>query len=582
MENSQVRELTLRAIELDRAGCFADAEALFNRLIKSDPGRAEHRLNLGCLYLNHRQFEAAAGQLELVCQALPHLPHVFFNLGAARYGLDELRSALECFSRAHQLDPGDPATGIMLSLCLTRLGRTQQAQRWLPPLSVAGKLEPDLCNSFALALLGVKRNKDAEVILRELIARVPAHWSAVINLANILELSNRLDEVDELLQKVPFERREPLARLLAATISRRRGDLDATEAELDTLRTEKLSPQIRSSLEFEYGKCLDARGRYAEAVTTFELANRLIRDFVASQATMSPDVDAGATKWVRDYPELDQHVQGFAQMTGTISDAPIFLVGFPRSGTTLIDQILDSHPQLQVLEEIPILDDIASLLDARDGGYPMALAHATPADMKELRQHYWSAVRKILVPRSGARLVDKNPLNFGHLQLITALFPGAKLIFVTRHPCDAVLSCFMQNFAFADATKGFWTIDDSAAIYDETITVWLAQRERLQPTCLDLWYEDVVADLRQQVTRLASFLGIPVEESMLEFHQHARKRAINTPSYSQVVKPLYASSVGRWQYYRPWFSKAEKRLLELASRLGYPRPDPKFPDLAVR
>ncbi|HZR33973.1 MAG TPA: sulfotransferase, partial [Nevskia sp.] len=219
----------------------------------------------------------------------------------------------------------------------------------------------------------------------------------------------------------------------------------------------------------------------------------------------------------------------------------------------------------------PALDSVVETLVNRPEGYPLSLQNLAPGDLETLRSRYWSSVSRYLQRRPGTRLVDKNPFNFCRVQLIMALFPQAKLIFVTRHPCDVVLSCFMQNFGFSDATRGFWTIGDSAAIYDKAISIWLEQKARLKPDCLDLWYEDVVADLPLQLQRIAAFLGLEVDPAMLEFHRHAQSRRINTPSYSQVVQPLYGSSVARWHRYRPWFAEVEPRLLELARRMGYPR-----------
>ncbi len=224
------------------------------------------------------------------------------------------------------------------------------------------------------------------------------------------------------------------------------------------------------------------------------------------------------------------------------------------------------------MDEKPALDQVVGVLAERPEGYPQALQNLAPEELEGLRAHYWSGVAEHLVRRPGTRLVDKNPFNFCRLQLIMALFPEAKLIFVTRHPCDVILSCFMQNFGFSDATRGFWTIADSAAIYNRSISIWLEQRARLKPDCLDIWYEDVVVDLPLQLRRIAAFLGIEVDPAMLEFHRHAQSRRINTPSYSQVVQPLYGTSVERWQRYRPWFAEVEPRLLELAGQLGYPRP----------
>lgn len=571
MNPEKVREMTMRAIRLDGEGRFIEAVQVFRALLASEPQSAIHHLNLGCLYLNHRKYEAAIEELSLACRLGPELSHGFFNLGLAYYALDQLALAARQFVRARALEPGFVPSSIMAALCLSRLGLTEQAQPFVPPLVVAQSLEPDMCNFFALALQGVKRAQDAESVLRGLLRRLPGHRSTVVNLANCLELANKVDEAAELLGQIPPANLDAFGRSVMARLLYRKGEYGQAAAQLRQLLEsgEASTAQFRSGLEFEYGKCMDASGDYAAAVRAFETGNRLVRDYIARENGTD---DSHAMPWEQDFPELDAHVMRLRAAQGPAGESPIFVVGFPRSGTTLIDQILDAHPALQVLDEKPVLDSVVDLLAERPEGYPQALQSLEPGELEALRARYWSSVAQYLERRPGARLVDKNPFNFCRLQLIMALFPEARLIFVTRHPCDVVLSCFMQNFGFSDATRGFWTIGDSAQIYDRAISIWLLQRARLKPECLDLWYEDVVVDLPLQLRRMAEFLGIEVDPAMLDFHRHAQSRRINTPSYSQVVRPLYGSSVQRWHRYRPWFAAVEPRLLELAGLMGYPRP----------
>ncbi len=571
MNPDKAREMTLRAIRLDGEGRFIEAVQVFRALLASEPQSATHHQNLGCLYLNHRKYEAAIEELSLACRLAPNLPDCFFNLGLAYHALDQLALAAKHFVRAKELEPEFAPSSIMAALCLSRLGFTEEAQRFTPPLIVAPSLDPEMCNFFALALQGVKRAQDAESILRGLLQRQPGDRSTAVNLASCLEMANKVDEAAEVLGRIPPAELDAFGRSVMARLLYRKRAYPQAAAQLrDLLESgEAQTPQFRSGLEFEYGKCMDASGDYAAAVRAFEAGNRLVRDFIARENGTD---ESHEMPWEQDYPEVDPHVMRLRAAQGPAGETPIFVVGFPRSGTTLIDQILDAHPALQVLDEKPALDSVVEVLVDRAEGYPLALQNLVPEDLETLRSRYWSSVSRYLQRRPGTRLVDKNPFNFCRLQLIMALFPQAKLIFVTRHPCDVVLSCFMQNFGFSDATRGFWTIGDSAAIYDKAISIWLEQKARLKPDCLDLWYEDVVADLPLQLHRLAAFLGLEVDPAMLEFHRHAQTRRINTPSYSQVVQPLYSSSVERWHRYRPWFAEVEPRLLELAGLMGYPRP----------
>lgn len=571
MNPDKAREMTLRAIRLDGQGRFIEAVQIFRALLASEPQSATHHLNLGCLYLNHRKYETAIEELSLACRLEPNVSHGFFNLGLAYHALDQLALAAKQFVHARVLEPEFAPSSIMAALCLSRLGFTEEAQRFIPPLIVAPSLEPEMCNFFALALQGVKRAQDAESVLRGSLRRMPGDRSTAVNLANCLELANKVDEAAELLGRIPPAELDAFGRSVMARVLSRKGEYRQAAVRLRELLESGEAPtaQFRSGLQFEYGKCLDASADYAAAVQAFEEGNRLVRDFIARENGTD---ESHAMPWEEDYPEIDPHVMRLRAAQNPAGESPVFVVGFPRSGTTLIDQILDAHPALQVLDEKPVLDSVVEVLADRTEGYPLALQNLAPGDLEALRSRYWSSVSRYLQRRPGTRLVDKNPFNFCRVQLIMALFPQAKLIFVTRHPCDVVLSCFMQNFGFSDATRGFWTIGDSAEIYNRAISIWLAQRARLKPDCLDLWYEDVVMDLPLQLRRMAAFLGIEVDPAMLDFHRHAQSRRISTPSYSQVVQPLYGTSVERWHRYRPWFAGVEPRLLELAGLLGYPRP----------
>jgi hypothetical protein len=282
--------------------------------------------------------------------------------------------------------------------------------------------------------------------------------------------------------------------------------------------------------------------------------------------------DGMRVEWLIDQPELDPVVHR-QRATAAADESPVFIVGFPRSGTTLLDQMLDAHPSLQVLEERPALEAVVAELGRLPGAYPAALADCTGPALDALRQVYWDAADRHIARQPGRRLVDKYPFNLVRIHLGMTLFPRAKWVFAVRHPCDVVLSCFMQNFGFTDTTHGFWSLEQTASIYAQVMGLWLEQRQRLAPDCLDLRYEDLIADFEANARRLLEFLDLPWDPRVLAYYEHARTRRIATPSYAQVVQPIYRSAQNRWLNYRPWFAAVESRLAPLAQRLGYPRWD---------
>jgi hypothetical protein len=322
---------------------------------------------------------------------------------------------------------------------------------------------------------------------------------------------------------------------------------------------------------FERGRVLDHLDRHEEAYRMFVHGNEAFRAYHRMQRGDIGN-DGSRVAGLSDDALLDAAVAR-ARREGAPSEAPVFIVGFPRSGTTLLDQMLDAHPGLQVMEERPALEAVVAELGRTPRGYPHALLDLNAADREALRNIYWQRVGRYLQRRPGTRLVDKSPLAFTRLHLGLCLFPDAKWVFALRHPCDVVLSCFMQPLRHTPATHGFYSIAQTAAVYVQLMGLWLGQRARLRPDCLDLRYEELVEDLTGNARRLVAFLDLPWDDAVLRYRERAQTRRINTPSYAQVVQPIYRGAAGRWRRYRPWFGAAETQLAPFVSALGYPATD---------
>ena len=249
-------------------------------------------------------------------------------------------------------------------------------------------------------------------------------------------------------------------------------------------------------------------------------------------------------------------------------ETPIFLVGFPRSGTTLLDQILDAHPRIQVMEERPALDRAV----AEIGGYPEAIAGLDDGKLGELREQYFEVVEQYVDRKPGTVLVDKLPLNIIHLALIVRLFPDAPIILAMRHPCDVVLSNFMQMFQLNNAMGNFYSIEQAAKLYDRVMGLWLQSAEMLALNFQLSRYEDLVQDVEGAARSLLEFLNIDWDDAVLDHTAHARQRGkINTPSYSQVTEPVYQRARFRWLRYEPQMRSVFDVLEPYAVAFGYPK-----------
>jgi hypothetical protein len=249
--------------------------------------------------------------------------------------------------------------------------------------------------------------------------------------------------------------------------------------------------------------------------------------------------------------------------------SPVFLVGFPRSGTTLMDTMLDAHPAIEVLEEESMLAQVIQETEKLAGEYPGCLLKLSTTDIARLRDVYW---READARNSGEGrlLLDKNPFQSSHAGLIRLLFPDARFIFALRHPCDVVLSCFMQAFGNNAAYENFRDLASTASVYGMVMDLWAIHQRQLGPDVYTLRYESLVEDKRGEMKRLLGFLGLDWVEAMEDHTRQAKKRGrIYTPSYHQVIKPVYRDALGRWQRYRKHFGSALETLAPYVEGFGY-------------
>ena len=202
--------------------------------------------------------------------------------------------------------------------------------------------------------------------------------------------------------------------------------------------------------------------------------------------------------------------------------------------------------------------------------YPEQLGSIDSEFANTLRENYWKRAADRVERAPGVRLVDKNPLNIMRLPMIARLFPNAKIILALRHPCDVMLSNYMQTFRSPAYIKLCETIESTAVGYARTFAFWIDQAAVLKSDILELRHEDTVDDIDAQSRRIADFLGIDWDQRMVDFHDHARERGfIATPSYHQVVEPLNRKGVGRWERYREYLEPAIPHLQPYLDRWNY-------------
>ena len=240
---------------------------------------------------------------------------------------------------------------------------------------------------------------------------------------------------------------------------------------------------------------------------------------------------------------------------------PVFLIGFPRSGTTLLDTILRTHKLIQVVEEKSLVDELINHLNKSTGGELLKLKLIQKNLIKELRSFYFQRRKDFVSYQNKTIVVDKMPLNIFYIPELKKIFPNSKFIFAMRNPYDVVLSCFMQPFQPNDAMNNFFNLEDTAKFYDLVMKLWKKYCDTFNLNLNILKYEDVVNNFDYTLKSLLKFLEVEWSDDLRNFYLTASKRGIiHTPSYTQVNMPLYSNSIGRWKNYNKQFSNVNSIL----------------------
>ena len=238
---------------------------------------------------------------------------------------------------------------------------------------------------------------------------------------------------------------------------------------------------------------------------------------------------------------------------------PVFLIGFPRSGTTLLDTILRTHNLIEVLEEKPIIDKLLKEMEKNTGCSFSNLDKIDELGIKKLKDAYNIERQNYIKFDEEKIYVDKFPLNIVYLAEINKTFPNAKYILALRNPRDSVLSCFMQPFTPNDAMSNMLSINNASNLYDRTMHLFKIYEKILNLKLHVVKYEDVINNFESTIKSLLKFLEIEWTDNLNEFYKTAEnKRIISTPSYDQVNKPLYNQSIGRWKNYEDKFIDTSK------------------------
>jgi len=529
----------------------------------------------------HKQLSLAARHLQggdghscqMICnELLSHNPGLLaaYNLrGLAAAQLGEHAAAIGDLSRVWPAQ----ALNKQAALWLGRMYRIQgEYQLALAPLQAAAAekmLEVDARYELARVLTRLRRNQEAREQYQLILALQPSHMDAAANLAFLLERANRLADAERLADHVlQADANHFMAQLTKATLERRQGIPAQAQARLERELRRKHSPINQSILLNQLGQCLLDQQKCPQAFESFALSNSLMRE----QHPLGRPIDQGSyglstIAHLQDWLKRNPPTHWSVSPVDTDTQTPVFLLGFPRSGTTLLDQALSAHPDIEVLEEFEFFDEVRR--NWVDGDALQSLAHMSPENLQAARQQYRQA---LMVRRRTNKdcVVDKLPLNLLYLFLIHRLFPDALILFIVRDPRDACLSCYFQSFDLQGAMPYFLDLQDTANYYHAAMSLAKSSLDVIKNPVHFQRYEHLVSEFEPAMRAMLGFLGLPWNDEVLHYRQKAKNRVIDTPSYQQVTRPLYTDSIGRWRQFSAQMEPLKARLSPWVEYFDYP------------
>jgi Flp pilus assembly protein TadD len=535
-------------------GRHGPAAAAYRKAAALAPGLAAAHYNLANTLRDLGDLEAAAAAYRAAIAAAADHAETHTNLGAVLQDLGRPDEALEAYRRAAALAARDPTAHFNLGRALRRAGQPEAAAA---AYRTALALKPDYAEAWinlGNVLFDLNRNETAAEAYGQAATLRPGDAEARLNLAEAQQALGQtaaaLAGVHEALALDPASARGWLILSNLKTFAPDDPDIGRMEALLAAQGSGRQSREARIDLGFALGKAWTDAGEADLAFANLSSANRLKRADLAYD--VQADVDWLERIAAASPPALFERFAG----AGAASELPVFILGMPRSGTSLVEQILASHPEVHGAGE---LNDLEAVIRQEAGvddvaqAYPAMLSGLSATALKGLGEAYLARIRPLA--GDAARITDKMPGNFPFAGLIALMLPQARIIHCRRNPMDTCLSCYSKKFTSGQAFT--YDLRDLGCYYRAYAALMAHWRRVLPPErFIEVDYEQVVGDLEGEARRLVAFCGLAWDEAC-----HETRRAVRTASVNQVRQPLYAGSVERWRAF-------ERHLGPLLAALG--------------
>ena len=468
-----------------------------------------------------KNFSSAEKFYKKILEIYPNEISTLNNLGTVLKELAKNKEAIFYYEKALKFKPEDVFTNYNLGLTFSILGEFQKS-----------------INFF-----------------EKVIKTDSKHIQSYNNLMDIYEKTNNQQKLEQTIADAKyFLKNDPIIKLYEGNLLYKKDKISEAIINLESISFDLNKIKQEQLRVLTLGKCYDRNKNFTKAFDNFVKANKISYQLKNKNINKNFYLEKVESR-KKFFNKLKKEKWPPLELPDGKNN-PIFIIGFPRSGTTLLDAILSSHPSVEVIEEKSMVPELIGSLNELTKNNFNNLKNVNTDQIQKLRNNYFKNLYSHIKNKDNSKLyIDKLPLNIIYVGEILRIFPGAKFIISLRHPCDCVLSCFMQTFEINNAMANFFNLEDSAKLYDHVMKLWTQYMSIFDINYHEIKYENLVQNLEKTIKPLLKFLELPWNDNVLEFYKTAKKKhQIKTPSYDQVIRPIYSESSGRWKMYEKQIS----------------------------
>mgnify|MGYP001025499954 FL=1 len=519
--------LVINALTAIKNKNYIEAKNLLEKAISIQPEMFEANHNLAILNFQLGNLDSSILYFEKSKKIKPKFPQIYFNLGLAYDRKKNIDLAIINFKKVNKLDPNNPVVLHNIGHLYTKKFETIKAEEYLIK---SLDLDPNRIITYDELFSLYDRSNQIE------------------------KFSNLLDKAKKILSE------KDLVSYYEAVFTYNQKNFKQTIQILENIDLKENYVSQNINKHSLLAKSYDQTSNFEKAYNHFKINNQLMNESYGKGVNEKSFIEL-VTQRINFFKNFNINRWKQHQLKDEFFQ-PIFLIGFPRSGTTLLDTILRTNKSIEIIEEKPVLRNFLRNLDIKIKNNFNHLDNLDKKFIQNMQNFYFEEREQYLENKKTKIVIDKMPLNIIYIAEILRFFPNAKFIFALRNPYDSVLSCFMQQFELNPAMKNFTSLESSVILYDLVMKLWTIYRDVFSINCHFIKYEDLVTDFEKTTKEIFKFLEIDWSDNTKNFYMTAKKRLnISTPSYNQITSPLYSRSIGRWKNYEKEF-KGLKNILD--------------------